>query len=276
LEKHAKIIAFRPGYNIAVVEMQNNLVSDENLVKESALLLSKAHYAVAFTGAGISTPSGIPDFRSPQTGLWNQCDPYEVASLWAFRKNPKGFFDWIRPLAINSESALPNAAHFVLAKLEKQGIIKAVITQNIDGLHHKAGSENVLELHGSSQSATCPSCGKKHSRDYFLKLITQSEEFPRCLECKSIIKPDVVLFGESLPQNTWEKAYQECFKADLILVVGSSLEVSPANSLPKTSLNHGAVLIINNLGKTYLDEKAKVILRMDVEKGIGKLGDYFS
>jgi NAD-dependent deacetylase len=262
---------------MAMVDGQKNKpVYDENLIREVAFLLSKAKHAVVFTGAGISTPSGIPDFRSPQTGLWNQNDPYEVASIWAFRQNPKSFFNWIRPLAIKSESALPNSAHLALAHLENRGVIKAVITQNIDGLHQKAGSKNVLELHGSSQTATCPSCGKKHSCKYFHWIITQSEEYPKCSDCQSIIKPDVILFGESLPQNIWDKAYQECLLADLILVVGSSLEVSPANTLPETALSHGAILLINNLGTTYLDEKAKVVLRMDVEQGVGKLGEYSS
>ncbi|MDP2964712.1 MAG: NAD-dependent deacylase [Pelolinea sp.] len=250
--------------------------SNKNLIKQAANLLSKANYAVAFTGAGISTPSGIPDFRSPQSGLWNHSDPFKVASIWAFRQSPKDFFDWIRPLAINAESAKPNSAHLCLAQLENLGIIKAVITQNIDGLHHKAGSRNVLELHGSAQTATCPSCGKKHNRDYFHRIITQSEEFPRCSDCKSIIKPDVVLFGESLPQDIWNKAYQECLLADLILIVGSSLEVSPANSLPEIALMNGARLLINNLGQTNLDENANVLLRMDVEQGVGKLGEYFA
>jgi NAD-dependent deacetylase len=181
---------------------KNKPDNDENPIREAAFLLSKAKHAIAFTGAGISTPSGIPDFRSPGTGLWNQNDPYEVASIWAFRQNPKSFFNWIRPLAINSESALPNSAHLALAQLEIRGVIKTVITQNIDGLHQKAGSKNVLELHGSSLTATCPSCGKKHSREYFHRIIIQSEGYPKCLDCKCIIKPDVVLFGESLPQST--------------------------------------------------------------------------
>jgi NAD-dependent deacetylase len=259
-----------------MAERQDNLVPVENLIKEAASLLAKAQHAIAFTGAGISTPSGIPDFRSPQTGLWQHDDPYQVASIHAFRKNPKSFFDWIRPLAINSASAAPNSAHIALAHLESRGLIKAVITQNIDGLHQKAGSKKVLELHGSAQTATCPSCGKKHSRDYFYKVLTQSKEHPRCNNCDHIIKPDVVLFGEPLPQNTWEKAYQESINADLILVVGSSLEVSPANSLPETALDHGAVLLINNQGDTYLDDRALVLLRMDVELGVGQLEKYLA
>ncbi len=258
------------------IEQANTLVTNKDLIKQAAGLLSKAKHAVAFTGAGISTPSGIPDFRSPQSGLWNNSDPLKVASICAFRKSPKDFFDWIRPLAINSESAKPNSAHICLAHLENLGIIKTIITQNIDGLHYKAGSKRVLELHGTAQSATCPSCGRKHSRDYFHRVITLGEDFPRCSNCNSIIKPDVVLFGESLPQDIWNEAYHECLLADLILVVGSSLEVSPANSLPETALMNGAILLINNLGHTYLDEKATLLLKMDVEQGIGRLGEYFT
>lgn len=245
------------------------------LLEQAAYLISNSKYAVAFTGAGISTPSGIPDFRSPRSGLWNTSDPYKVASIWAFNNSPKDFFDWIRPLAVNSESARPNAAHLALANLENRGIIKAVITQNIDGLHHKAGSQHVLELHGTAQTATCPSCGKKHERDYFYLNITSGSEFPKCANCGRIIKPDVVLFGEELPHDIWNDAYHECMQADLILVAGSSLEVSPANSLPEAALMNGAILIINNLGNTFLDEKAKVLLRMDVEQGIGRLVDLF-
>jgi NAD-dependent deacetylase len=255
-------------------EQEKALDLNEILLNQAADLLSKSKHAVAFTGAGISTPSGIPDFRSPQSGLWNNSDPYKVASIWAFRNSPKDFFDWIRPLALDSESAKPNSAHLALARLEEIGIIKSIITQNIDGLHHKAGSIHVLELHGTAQTATCPSCGKRHQRDYFHPKITHGDEFPRCSVCNKIIKPDVVLFGESLPQNTWNNAYQECLLADLILVVGSSLEVFPASSLPETAFMNGATLIINNLGQTFLDEKAKVLLRMDVEQGIDKLGKF--
>lgn len=260
------------------MEIEQKITPDINfnLVRQAADLLAKSKHTVAFTGAGISTPSGIPDFRSPGSGLWNHSDPFKVASIWAFRQNPKDFFNWIRPLAINAESAKPNSAHLSLAYLENLGIIKTVITQNIDSLHNKAGSQNVLELHGTAQSATCLSCGKKHDRDYFQRTISQSDDFPRCSKCGSIIKPDVVLFGESLPQDIWNKAYQECLLADLILVVGSSLEVSPANSLPETALLNRAKLIINNLEPTHLDGKASVLLRMDVEEGVGKLCEFFS
>jgi len=249
---------------------------NENLLEQAATMLSNSKHAIAFTGAGISTPSGIPDFRSPQSGLWNTSDPYKVASIWAFKNSPKDFFNWIRPLAINSESAKPNSAHLALARLEDLGIIKSVITQNIDGLHHKAGSQHVLELHGTAQTATCPSCGTKHERKYFHQKITSGNEFPKCVNCGKVIKPDVVLFGEELPQDIWSDAHNECLLADLILVAGSSLEVSPASSLPEIALTNGALLIINNLGHTFLDEKADILLRVDVEQGVGRLTDYFA
>ncbi len=254
---------------------QYTISQKHDLLEQAANLLSNSKYAVAFTGAGISTPSGIPDFRSPQSGLWNKSDPYKVASIWAFNNSPKDFFDWIRPLAINSASAKPNSAHLALAQMENLGIIKSVITQNIDGLHQKAGSRRVFELHGTAQTATCPSCGTKHERKYFHQRITSGDEIPKCLNCGKIIKPDVILFGEELPQDTWNGAYQECLKADLMLVAGSSLEVSPASSLPETALMNGALLIINNLGETFLDKKANVLLRVDVEHGVGKLIEFF-
>lgn len=253
----------------------SNPASEKLLIESAVELLGNAKHAVAFTGAGISTPSGIPDFRSQNSGLWEKNDPLIVASLNTFNNDPKIFFDWIRPLAISSANAKPNLAHLSLAKLEHFGIIKSVITQNIDGLHQKAGSINVLELHGSAQKATCPSCGKVYSHDYFQIWIKKGDEYLMCEDCNQIIKPDVVLFGESLPQDIWEKAFQECFLADLILIIGSSLEVSPANSLPELAINNGAKLIINNLGNTFLDKQADVLLKLDVELGIGSLSNYF-
>lgn len=246
------------------------------LMETAVELLSYASYAVAFTGAGISTPSGIPDFRSPDTGLWNKNDPFKVASLYVFRHDPESFFNWIKPLAEKAEKAKPNAAHQSLAKMEQAGIIKSVITQNIDGLHQKAGSQNVLELHGSARTATCLNCGREHGENYFKDLLWRDDQMPTCKNCGKIIKPDVILIGEMLPRDTWNAAYQTCLDADLILVVGSSLEVSPANSLPETGIRNGAKLIINNLSATHLDVYADVILAVDVEKGVGEFWDRIS
>lgn len=247
------------------------MASDKNFqieLEKAAQLIRLSTNTVVFTGAGISTPSGIPDFRSPHTGLWNTNDPFMVASIYSFRKNPEHFFNWIRPLAIQAEIAQPNTAHQCLAAMEKLGAIKAIITQNIDDLHQKAGSEEVLELHGNAKTATCPNCGFQHDSREFLHKLQDSKDLPACKKCGGIVKPDVVLFGEMLPNCVWESAQQHCLQADVILVVGSSLEVSPANSLPELSVSHGAKLIINNLSPTFLDTKADVLLPLDVTHAI--------
>ncbi len=269
---HPENYSLRRIYN-EIVKNYQNTNSDEknNLLKTATELIAQASYMVVFTGAGISTPSGIPDFRSPGSGLWEKYDPYKVASIWAFRNQPESFFDWIRSLSIQADSAEPNQAHRAIAELEDKGIVKSVITQNIDSLHQKAGSRNVFELHGSARTATCSNCGKQHNQDYFIKVIIEEKGIPHCERCDAVIKPDVVLFGEDLPQDVWNGAYEECMKADLLFVVGSSLEVSPANSLPEAAVRNGAKLIINNLSSTHLDKFADVLLRMDVTEGIGGL-----
>ncbi len=240
-------------------------------IKKAAELLAHSNHAVAFTGAGVSTPSGIPDFRSPDTGLWNKDDPFEVASLSAFRKNPERFFNWIQPLAIKADMAKPNRAHIGLAEMESARIIHSVITQNIDGLHQKAGSKTVLELHGSAKTATCTKCKSKYAEEYFRSSLVEKEIIPLCEKCGNILKPDVVLFGELLPEIIWQSARRECRKADVLLIIGSSLEVSPANSLPQLSLSQGAKLIIINYDPTHLDNHATVLLPIDVEIGISKI-----
>ncbi len=239
-----------------------------DLVRAAADLIRNSKKAVAFTGAGISTPSGIPDFRSPESGLWNKYDPFEVASLSAFRDHPDKFYGWLKPLVKNSQSAQPNQAHVCLAELEKAGILQAVITQNIDGLHQRAGSRNVIELHGSAQSATCLSCGKKAGPEWLTELSREDSVIPQCKTCGGTLKPDVVLFEELLPADAWEKAQEYCEITDLILVIGSSLEVYPANSLPQTALQHSARMVINTITTTYLDSAADVVIHTDLIRTI--------
>jgi len=270
-QNHRKIIAFRnfPFYNI--YKVKTTMPSTNELLLKSIDLLLNSKHAIVFSGAGISTPSGIPDFRSPETGLWNKNDPFKVASIYAFENDPDSFFNWIKPLAKSAEQAKPNAAHICIAKLEVAGIVKAVITQNIDGLHQKAGSKNVLELHGTAKTATCRHCGYKHTEDYFKNSFLKDDLIPKCTKCGTTLKPDVVLFGEILPLGVWDLAYHHCQRCDLMFVTGSSLEVSPANSLPETAIQNRAKLIINNLSPTHLDNRADILLRMDVIEGIGKL-----
>ncbi len=233
-------------------------------ISQAADIIKSSNKAVAFTGAGISTHSGIADFRSPESGLWNKYDPFEVASLTAFRNHPEKFFDWIRPLTEIAQAAQPNPGHIALAKMENAGYIQAVITQNIDGLHQKAGSKHVIELHGSAKSATCLSCGKKYPENWLPDDFISSKDLPHCEVCAGVLKPDVVLFEEMLPADAWREAQMLCEKADLVIVVGSSLEVYPANSLPETAIRRGARLIINTLTATHLDDYADLVIQADL------------
>ncbi len=232
-------------------------------IQKAGSLLKSARHAVVLTGAGISTPSGIPDFRSHGSGLWNKDNPLEVASLSAFRRQPERFFAWLRPLAAQIIRAGPNPAHLALADLEKAGLIKAVITQNIDGLHQAAGSQAVLELHGSTRSLTCPGCHTSYLIGLFLEEFVVQGKLPYCRACGKLLKPDIVLFEEMLPASVWQQAEVHCRQADLVLVVGSSLEVSPAGGLPWMAFQHGAQLIILNYTPTYLDAHASVVLHAD-------------
>ncbi len=252
-------------------------------LEAAAGLLRSARHAVAFTGAGISTPSGIPDFRSHGTGLWERDDPMEVASLAVFQSHPERFYGWLRPLLKGAWGARPNPAHVALAQMEEVGILKAVITQNIDDLHGRAGSKNIYEVHGSLRTVTCRRCRETYPSERFRAVLENdgvspaSEtpgreapglpgriEIPRCPRCHQVLKPDITLFGEMLPAETWQGAEEHCRLADVILVAGSSLEVWPAASLPEIAVENGARLIINNLTPTHLDRHADVLLPANV------------
>lgn len=236
----------------------------EQEIGQAAAILANSRHAVALTGAGHSTPSGIPDFRSPGSGLWEQVDPMEVASIYGFRRNPQAFFDWIRPLARQIMEAQPNPAHFALAELEQMGVLRAVITQNIDELHQRAGSKRVLELHGSVRTATCMNCHKQVPTKEMWPLFVSSGTVPRCPSCGGLLKPDVVLFGELLPLDVISEAQKEAEQCDVMLVAGSSLEVYPAAELPSRAVEHGAKLIVVNYTPTYMDSHAAVVIHDDV------------
>ena len=216
------------------------------------------------TGAGVSTPSGIPDFRSKDSGRWERYDPFEVASLNSFRYHPEIFFNWLRSLAGGIMHAQPNPAHSGLASLERAGYICTTITQNIDGLHQRAGSQKVLEVHGGLSTLTCVSCYHQVSADGYNEAYLERGEIPRCADCSSILKPNVVLFGEQLPIRTWLQAQEASKKCDLMIVAGSSLEVLPVAGLPMRAIENGAHLIIINHSKTYLDIRADVVFSEDV------------
>lgn len=236
-------------------------LSEHEALTRAAALLLKARHAVAFTGAGISTASGIPDFRSPYSGLWNNVDPFTVASLYGFRHNPQAFYKWVEPLVRTMLTAQPNPAHLSLAELEGAGQLKAVITQNIDMLHTRAGSQRVYELHGHLREATCIRCFSVYPALPIIERFLEDGQVPHCPECEGVLKPNIVLFGEALPQREFAAAREHARKADVVLVIGSSLEVAPACDLPMLAVKNGAQLIVINLEPTPADRAAQVVIR---------------
>ena len=216
--------------------------------------IRRAQPCVVLTGAGVSTESGIPDFRSRE-GIWASYDPSEVASLDGFRRDPARVWEfYARRLAVHAE-AEPNDAHRALARLEELGLVEAVVTQNVDGLHQRGGSRNVVEVHGSIRRAVCTSCHGQAGAERVLAGLP----LPLC-ECGEILKPGVVLFGEQLPVAALEYATALARRARLLLVVGSTLEVYPVAGLPLETLRTGGTLAIVNRGPTALDAEAELRL----------------
>jgi len=242
----------------------------EEKIIRGAELIHQSRRMAAFTGAGHSTPSGIPDFRSPDSGLWEKNDPMLVASIWAFRLNPKNFYDWIRPMVDTLSNAEPNPAHYALAELEQLGHLQVVITQNIDDLHQRAGSRRVLELHGHLREATCVRCYRKISVDPAVEQRIRNGQVPHC-ECGGVMKPDVILFGEQLPIRVLNQAMDEARRCDLILVAGSSLEVTPAADIPFLAVDSGAKAIMVNLEPTAFDSRAEIVIHGDVVEVLPRL-----
>ena len=234
------------------------------MIEQISDLIRNSRYTVVLTGAGISTPSGIPDFRSTEGGLWNTTNPMEVASLSAFRVRPETFFSWFRPFSKVIVEAAPNPAHVALAKLEEAGHVKAIITQNIDGLHQRAGSKFVLEVHGTMNTLTCGGCHTQYPTNEFIKAFVEDGVIPLCPSCGGVLKPDAILFEEQLPVQTWQAVEKSVGECDLMIVVGSSLEVVPVARLPFDAVNRGAHLIIINNTPTYIDARADVVLHQDV------------
>lgn len=234
-------------------------------------LLSASQYTVALTGAGISTPSGIPDFRSERSGMWKHADPLEVASLWGFHDHPERFYAWFRPLMSKAMRATPNSAHRALARMEAAGRLMAVVTQNIDSLHQQAGSRCVFELHGHTRTATCLGCGGHVDAGPLLRAVLDVLPPPACAGCGGLLKPDVILFGEPLPYDTVTRSQAEALRCDVMLVAGTSLEVMPAADLPLLARRRGAKLVLVNLSPTPLDSAMDVVVRLDVEAALTRI-----
>ncbi len=237
-------------------------VIDEGKVNQVVKLIKKSKYAIVLTGAGVSTGSGIPDFRTPGKGIWEKVDPFKVTSITAFDENPQRFYYFYRPRIEMLSRVSPNPAHKAISQLEEMGYIHCLITQNIDNLHQRAGSKKVIEVHGTLRKAICRRCGKIISSELLIQKIDESKEKVPYCECGGVFKPNVVLFGEMLPNL--DNAIYESKRADLILTVGSSLQVSPANMLPQYCLNRGGKLVIVNFMSTHLDYLAEAVINEDV------------
>lgn len=229
-----------------------------------AELIRDARSVVALTGAGISVPSGIPDFRTPGTGLWANVDPMEVAHIDAFRRDPERFWQFYGQRFQTLEDKRPNPAHEALSVLEREGLLDAVITQNIDQLHARAGSRALVEVHGTIAHSSCLRCRASYPlADVRARQASDEREIPRC-DCGDPLKPDVVLFGEYLPVEALQRAEALAARADLMLCIGSSLEVYPVAQLPATTLAAGGRVAILTQGQTPYDSRAAVRMNGDV------------
>jgi len=239
-------------------------------VERLAELLGQSRRAVALTGAGVSVPSGIPDFRTPETGLWAKVDPMEVAHISVFERDPERFWSYYRPRFQALGDKEPNRAHEALAELERRGLVEGVITQNIDRLHRAAGSENVIEVHGSIETSSCMACGM----EFFLTEVDDlfdDRGVAACSSCGGPVKPDVVLFGELLPEEAMARATELAEGADLMLCVGSSLAVHPVAGLPQLTLEAGGTLAIVTKGETPYDREAELKLDGEIDAELAAL-----
>lgn len=237
--------------------------------------IDNSSYIVAFTGAGVSADSGIPTYRGAN-GVWQKYDPSKFASIDYFYKDPSYYWNFFKDVRYPGlKQAQPNPAHYALAELEGKGPLKSVITQNIDGLHRLAGSSNVLELHGNTRRIVCLKCSEKYTMDEAFELL-QNQIPPKCPVCQGLLKPDVVLFGESLPLEVLNEAQEEARRCDLFLSIGSSLVVQPAASLPDMAKDSHSKLVIINKEPTSSDFKADLVIHGSASETLRKalyLGD---
>ncbi len=248
------------------MERQIDIGGPERLAE----LIAGAGTVVALTGAGVSVPSGIPDFRTPETGLWENVDPMEVAHIDVFERDPARFWAYYRPRFHSLGDKRPNRAHEALAELERRNFLAGVITQNIDRLHRAAGSENVVEVHGSIETSSCTRCGASYGIDE-VDALFNADGVAKCGACGGAVKPGVVLFGELLPEEAMRRAQELAAGADLMLCVGSSLVVHPVAGLPAVTLAGGGRLAIVTEGATPYDGDAVLKLDGEVDEELSAL-----
>lgn len=237
-------------------EQGNALVEQ---AKKLADYLKQSHATVVFTGAGMSTESGLQDFRSANKGMWNHRHPLELASVHAMNENRSAFirfYQWRMEEMLRHQ---PNEGHRILAKWERDGRVKGIITQNVENYHEKAGTKHVVKLHGDLGTLSCTNCQKQYDAQLYL-----SPHNKTTCDCGSFIRPNIVLFGEMLPTMALEKAYKWLDETDLFIVLGSSLQVSPANQFPVLAKQNGAKLVIVNHDPTPLDSSADLIIHFSI------------
>lgn len=239
---------------------------------ELAKMIAKARSTAVFTGAGVSTLSGIPDFRGPK-GIYRHLDADRIFGLDQFRSDPGFYYEHARDFIYSLDERRPSIVHTVCAELESRGLVRGVITQNIDMLHQGAGSKNVIELHGSPSRHSCLGCGIQTTFAEVVPVVREGR-LPTCDECGGVLKPDITFFGEMLPEGALDDAFSLAGSVDLLLVLGSSLVVQPAASVPLATLENGGQLAIVNLGETPLDRRA-VARWDDLEKEFLAVARYF-
>jgi NAD-dependent deacetylase len=242
----------------------------EDTLLKAAEIWKNSKFPIAFTGAGISVPSGIPDFRSPG-GLWTKYDPMKVATADAIKNNPKEVWEFLIDTLELLEKSDPNPAHFALSELEEKNKLAAVITQNIDNLHQRAGSKNVIEYHGNFEKFYCLYCKQRYTKEEIKNLLKSN--FPPFCECGNLIRPEVVFFGEPIPTEAIVKSNELIKACDLIIIAGTSGEVAPANTIPRTVKKNGGKVIEINLGPTYYYDISDIKFNESVEIVLPKLKD---
>jgi len=243
----------------------------EERIKKFAELILESNNIIALTGAGMSTESGIADFRSPGSGLWEKVDPYEFASIHSYIANTSKNLEFMLETGRQIFRARPNKGHKALAKLQKLGKLNGVLTQNIDRLHHKARTKNIVEFHGNAYEAKCMTCGQIYEITYMVNQIMKGNYSPSCEKCRGILKPNAVFFGESLDSETLEAADKMIVDCDLLLVLGSSLVVYPVAFYPKKILSLGAKLAIINIQETDMDSVAEIVIHEKIGEVLPKV-----
>ena len=245
--------------------------SDQSQYREAARLWQESRYPIAFTGAGISVASGIPDFRSPG-GLWSKYDPMKVATAEALLNNPKGVWEFLLDTVDLFDQCGPNPAHVALARLETEDKLQGIITQNVDNLHQRAGSCCVVEYHGNFQRFFCQKCRKSEPLDQ-VGQVSSDRIPPYCETCGGLIRPDVVFFGEAIPTEALQHSRDLLRKADLILIIGTSGEVAPANTIPHQIKRNGGSVIEINLGSTLYNNITDVRFDAPVEEVLPRFAE---